>query len=472
MELKKLSQTSWELPKKGQMKVPGMIYSSEALLELMKKDRTLEQVRNVACLSGILRYSYAMPDAHQGYGFPIGGVAAFDLDSGIISPGGVGYDINCSVRLLRTGFTEQDVLRKRKQLIEGLFQDVPAGVGRKGTLGLGRRELPEAIEGGARWAVSQGYGRKKDYLMTEENGCMKADLSKISDKALSRGAAQLGTLGSGNHFLELQKADEIFNPQLAKKFGFEEKGQVAVMIHCGSRGLGHQVASDYIRKMEAEFGFDKLPDRELVNAPINSQLGQDYYDAMSGAANFGFANKQIITHLIRKCFEKVMGSSDGMDVVYEVCHNIAKFERHKIDGERRKVCVHRKGATRSFGPGREGLPEPYRATGQPVIIPGSMGTASYLLAGTSQAEELSFASTAHGAGRVLSRQKALSMYRGEDIVRDLSRRGIEVKGTSFRGISEEAYQAYKDIDEVVRVSNDAGIGKPVVKLKPLGVIKG
>ena len=461
-----------EIPKEGKMNVSGRIYASPGLMSMMEKDRTIEQVRNVACLPGILRHAYAMPDAHQGYGFPIGGVAAFDIEEGVISPGGVGYDINCSVRLLRTGFTVEEILKKRAELMDAIFDAVPAGVGRKGTVQFGREQLPDILAGGAKYIVDQGFGRKDDVEKTEEEGCMPTDINAVSDKARKRGESQVGTLGSGNHFFEIQAVDEIFSEDIAKRFGFIGKGQAVIMIHCGSRGLGHQVASDYIQKMEKKYGIKGLPDRELINAPVQSDLGQEYFSAMKAAANFGFANKQIITHLVREAFGKVMGSEDSLDVVYDVCHNIAKMENHDIDGEKREVCVHRKGATRSFGPGRQEVPESYRDIGQPVLIPGSMGTASYVLVGTKESGALSFGSTAHGAGRVLSRSQALRDYRGEDVIRDLSKKGIAVKGTSVRGIAEETYQAYKDVDEVVRVSDALGLGRLVAKLRPLGVIKG
>ena len=473
MELRKLDSNTWELPQQEGMRVPGIIYASEKLIENIKKDMTLKQVANVACLKGIQRASYAMPDAHQGYGFPIGGVAAFDPEEGIISPGGVGYDINCSVRMLRTELTEKDVMNKKRDVLDLLFEKVPSGVGRAGQLRLDRDTIAQVIEKGAGWAIGNGYGKKEDAVRTEENGCMaEADFSCISQKAISRGLPQLGTLGAGNHFLEVQKVDQIFDEKVARRFGITAKGQVTVMIHCGSRGLGHQVASDYIRQMEDKYGFKGLPDRELINAPLQSELGQRYFKAMSGAANFAFANKQMITHWVRQSFERIFGSSEGMELVYDICHNIAKMERHEMDGSRKMLCVHRKGATRSFGPGREEIPEVYRDIGQPIILPGSMGTASYLLAGTSQAEKLSFGSTAHGAGRVMSRQEAIRSFRGEAIKSELASRGIEIKGASWRGIAEETYQAYKDIDEVVRVSNDAGIGRLVCRVVPLAVMKG
>ncbi len=471
MELKKISEFEWELPKEGAMRVPGIIYASEKLLEKIKQDKTLEQVKNVACLKGIQRASYAMPDAHQGYGFSIGGVAAFDMEEGVISPGGVGYDINCGVRLLRTDLKADDVLSKRKQLLDEIYKEVPAGVGKGGITKLSKDVLMEVLSKGARWAVENGYGAKEDLQKTEEYGNMKANAHDVSEKALKRGIPQLGTLGAGNHFLEMQKVDQIFDKEVAKSFGVEEEGQVMVMIHCGSRGLGHQVASDYIRKMEDKYGVEGLPDRELINAPIKSELGQKYYNAMCASVNFAFANRQMIAHWTRDVFKKVFGSSDGMQQVYDVCHNLAKFEKHEVDGETKEVCVHRKGATRSFGPGREEVPEVYRKIGQPVIIPGSMGTASYLLTGTKKAEEISFGSTAHGAGRVGSRSEALRTLRGEQVAKDLANKGIEVKG-SWRGLAEEAPQMYKDIDEVVNVSHKLGIGNLVARFVPLAVMKG
>ncbi len=473
VKIRKLSENVWEMPREHGMNVPGKIYASDRLIEQIKRDKTLEQVRNVAALRGIQRASYAMPDAHQGYGFSIGGVAAFDLEDGIISPGGVGYDINCSVRMLRTDLDAKDILAKREPVLDLLFQEVPAGVGRGGPVKLTRDQIGEIIMKGAGWSIGNGYGKKQDAMRTEENGCMKsADFHAISDKAVRRGIPQTGTLGAGNHFLEIQKVDKIFDKDVAAKFGISHEGQATVMIHCGSRGLGHQVASDYIRQMEDKYGHENLPDRELINAPIQSELGQRYFKAMSGAANFAFANKQMITHWVRQAFERIFGSSDGMDLVYDVCHNIAKMEKHDVDGSRKTVCVHRKGATRSFGPGRDEIPEVYRDVGQPIILPGSMGTASYVLVGTKKAEQLSFGSTAHGAGRVMSRHDALRSFRGEQVKKDLAGRGIMVRGASMRGIAEETYQAYKDIDEVVRVSHDVGIGNLVCRVVPLAVIKG
>ncbi len=473
MDLRKLGDNTWEIPKQGDMKVPAVIYSSAKLLDDIRRDMTLTQARNVACLPGIVRMSYVMPDAHQGYGFPIGGVAAFDLDEGIISPGGVGYDINCGVRLLKTDYKEEDVAAKRKELLAEIFKEVPAGVGKGGVTKLSRSVLKEILVKGAEWAVENGYGRNEDLERTEERGRMKdAAPDDISDRAMERGAPQLGTLGSGNHFLEIQKVHEVYDEAAARAFGIRGAGQILVMIHCGSRGLGHQVATDYIETMENAFGVKGLPDRELVHAPFRSTQGQRYYRSMCAAVNYAFANRQMIAHWVRDVFARVLGSSKGMDQVYDVCHNVAKVETHDLGGRPKRLVVHRKGATRSFGPGRAEVPECYRSVGQPVIIPGSMGTASFVLAGTNEAEDLSFSSTAHGAGRVMSRHEALRRFRGEKIRDDLARRGIELRSTSWKGVAEEAAEAYKDVDEVVRVSHELGLGRLVAKVVPVGVMKG
>jgi tRNA-splicing ligase RtcB len=473
MELNKISELIWEIPKTNAMKVPGYIYASEKLLTKIREDRTLMQATNVASLKGIVKAAYTMPDAHEGYGFPIGGVAAFDINEGIVSPGGVGYDINCGVRVLRTDLMANDVINKRREVLNEIFKEVPAGVGKAGITKVSKEVLAEVISKGSEWAVSQGYGTKEDLQRTEEYGKMKnANPNSVSNKAFDRGKPQLGTLGAGNHFLEIQKVDQIYDEKIAARFGIDRKDQVLVMIHCGSRGLGHQVASDYIQQMEQKYGFAGLPDRELVNAPIQSELGQRYFEAMAGSINFAFANRQMIAHWVRDVFSKIFGSSQGMHQIYDVCHNLAKIEEHIIDGEKRKVCVHRKGATRSFGPGREEIPEVYRDVGQPVIIPGSMGTASYILVGTKKAEEISFGSTAHGAGRVMSRHEAISRFSGEQIAKDLANYGVEVKATSWKGIAEEASAAYKDVDEVVKVSHALGIGNLVARVVPIAVMKG
>ncbi len=460
MNLKKISKNVYEIPKEKGMLVPGRIFASEKLIEAIKQDKTLEQVRNVAFLPGILNFSIALPDSHQGYGFPIGGVAAFDLDKGVISPGGVGYDINCSVRLLKTNLTKEDILKKQKEITEALYRKIPSGVGRGSSFNISRQELNKLLKQGAKYVVELGMGNKEDYLHMEEEGEMKdANPSKVSERAISRGIGQLGTLGAGNHFLEIQFVDEIFDEKIAKVFGLK-KNQATIMVHCGSRGLGHQVASDYIQAMEKAYPNElkTLPDRELINAPIKSQLGKDYYEAMCCAANFAFANKQIITHWIREEMKRIFPKIK-IEVVYDVCHNIAKFEEHIIDGKKKRVCVHRKGATRAF-------------EGQPVIIPGSMGTSSYLLIGTKKAEELTFASTVHGAGRTSSRTSALRNLRGEEIKKEMNEKGIEVKAGSWKSLAEEAPQAYKDIDEVVNVVDELGISKKIAQMKPLVVIKG
>ena len=375
------------------------------------------------------------------------------------------------MRLLKTDLKVNDILSKRKQLLEELYKEVPAGVGKGGITKVSKSVLIEVLSKGAKWAVEQGYGTEDDLQKTEEYGNMKANAHDVSERALQRGIPQLGTLGAGNHFLEMQKVDQIFDREIAKSFGITEENQVTVMIHCGSRGLGHQVASDYIKTMEDKYGIANLPDRELINAPIKSELGQKYYNAMCASVNFAFVNRQMIAHWTRSVFKKIFGSSEGMSQVYDVCHNLAKFEKHIVDGKEKEVCVHRKGATRSFGPGRKEIPEVYRNIGQPVIIPGSMGTASYLLVGTKKAEEISFGSTAHGAGRVSSRSAALRTVRGEQVARDLANKGIEVKGP-WKGLAEEAPQMYKDIDEVVRVSHKLGIGNLVARLVPVAVLKG
>ena len=473
MDVRKIGENIWEIPADAGMKVPAVIYSSARLLEDMRRDQTLAQARNVACLPGIERRSYVMPDAHQGYGFPIGGVAAFDPDAGVISPGGVGYDINCGVRLLRTDFTEADVAAKSKELLAAIFEEVPAGVGKGGVTKLSRAVLREILARGAEWAVENGYGRKEDLERTEEGGRMAdADPGEVSERALERGLPQLGTLGAGNHFLEIQKVEEILDEAAARAFGIDAAGQAMIMVHCGSRGLGHQVATDFIEILENAFGVAGLPDRELVAAPFRSAEGQRYYRAMCAAVNYAFANRQMIAHWIRDVVARVLGTARGVDQVYDVCHNVAKVEEHEVGGRSKRLVVHRKGATRSFGPGRPEVPSVYRAVGQPVLIPGSMGTASYVLAGTKEAEALSFGSTAHGAGRIMSRHEALRRFRGEKIRDDLARRGIALKSTSWKGVAEEAAEAYKDVDEVVRVSNELGLGRVVARLAPLGVMKG
>jgi len=467
---KKLSEYEWIIEKEGKMKVPGIIFASEKLMKDMQKDNTLQQVKNVACLPGIIKASFAMPDAHQGYGFSIGGVAAFDLKNGVISPGGVGYDINCGIRLLATDIKVSEFMKKRKEILHSIFRAVPSGVGRGGKA-YSKDDLKEVLEKGAEWAVENKMGVKEDLENTEEGGRMKnANPKDVSQRALARGLPQLNTLGSGNHFLEIQKVDNFFNEELAEEWGLK-KDCIAIMIHCGSRGLGHQVASDYIKLMEDEYGWKNLPDRELINAPINSKLGQEYLSAMNCAVNFAFCNRQMIMHSVREQIKHFFPKAN-VKLIYDVAHNIAKIEEHEVDGKKMQVCVHRKGATRSFGPGRKELPKKYQKTGQPIILPGSMGTSSYLLVGTKEAEQLSFASTAHGAGRVESRTQAKRELTPEMIEKELEKKDIIIEAGSRKGIVEEAPKVYKDIDEVALVSHKLHIGNLVAKFKPIAVMKG
>jgi tRNA-splicing ligase RtcB len=460
------------------MSVPARIYADTEMLNEMRRDLTLEQAANVSFLRGIYKYSITLPDGHQGYGFPIGGIAATDAETGVISPGGVGYDINCGVRLLRTNLDTKDVEPKLRVLIETMFQNVPSGLGSRGKIRLSFSQLDEVLERGARWAVESGFGWKEDLERLEEGGCLaEADAKRVSPQAKERGLPQLGSLGSGNHFLEVQRVDKIYDPEVAKEFGIDHEGQVTVMIHTGSRGLGHQVCSDYLRTMErAVRRYNiRLPDRELVNVPVTSPEGQSYFSAMACAANYGFTNRQMITHWVRESFERVFGQDAeqlGLHLIYGLAHNIAKFEEHKINGERKRVCVHRKGATRAFPPGHPDVPEKYRRVGQPVLIPGDMGTASYVLVGTQQAMEETFASTAHGAGRHMSRAAALRRFWGNEIKRQLESRGIIVRAAKMQVIAEECSQAYKSVDHVCDVSHRAGIAKKVARLVPMGVAKG
>ncbi len=471
MEIKKISKDVYEIPKEGNMNVPVVVYASEKLLKDMKKDNCIQQMINVSTLPGIQKYSIVLPDAHQGYGFSIGGVAAFDLEKGVISPGGVGFDINCSIRLLRTNLEKEDIENKREQISKEIYKLIPTGVGKGSRVKITKQDLREIMVKGAKWAVEKGYGKKEDYEFSEETGCMKdADPSCVSEDAIARGINQLGSIGSGNHFLELQYVDEILNEKTAKVFGLK-KNQVVVMIHCGSRGFGHQIASDYIKLMENEYGYENLPDRQLIYAPIKSNLGIKYYKAMCAAANFAFCNKQILTYLTREAMKKFFPNFEA-DVVYDICHNIAKFEEYILNGERKILCVHRKGATRSYGAGKKELPEKYKEVGQPILIPGSMGTFSYVLVGTKKAEELSFSSTAHGAGRLMSRHRAIRDLDKEKIKKNMEEQGISVSAGSWKSLVEEAPEAYKDVTEVIKVSNELGIGKIVVRLKPIIVIKG
>lgn len=471
MEPKKISEKIYEIPKEGFMNEPARIYASQDILKAISEDKTLHQSKNVASLPGILKRAITLPDSHQGYGFPIGGVAAFDTEEGVISPGGVGYDINCSVRLLKTNLTKDDVLAKQNEIMNKLDEKIPSGVGRGSPFNLSKKQFNEVLEKGAEWLVEKGYGKKEDLLKTEEEGHIEgANTSKISERAIKRGIGQLGTIGSGNHFVDVLFVDEIFDETTAESFGLS-KDQAVILIHCGSRGLGHQIASDYMKAMEKEHGFENLPDRELICAPINSQLGKDYYGAMCCAVNFAFANKQLITHWIREEMRKIFGNIE-VNVVYDVSHNIAKFEKHLVDGREKTVCVHRKGATRSFGPGREEIPEVYKQTGQPVLIPGSMGTPSYVMVGSEKSEDLTFGSSVHGAGRVMSRSKAMKKIKAEDTKDTLQHDNIEIKSRSMKAISQESPEVYKNIEEVVNVVHDLDISKKVARLKPLIVIIG
>jgi tRNA-splicing ligase RtcB len=469
--LKKISNNEFEIEKEGKMNVPARIFANRLLLESIEKDKTFQQIKNVATLPGIIKYSFAMPDAHQGYGFSIGGVAAFDLKKGVISPGGVGYDINCGVRLLATDISVEDFMKKREQVLKDFDKTIPSGLGEGNEKKISQEELNEILTKGAKFAIEKKLGKKEDLERCEEKGCMEnANPKDVSQRAKSRGLGQAGTLGAGNHFLEIQKIEEIIDEKTSSAFGLK-KGKVAIMIHCGSRGLGHQVASDYIGLMEKEYGTKKLADRELVNAPIESELGKKYLSAMNCAINFAFYNRQKIMHHVREVLEKHFPKNKN-HLVYDVCHNIAKIEEHVIDGKKQSVCVHRKGATRSFGPGRKEIPEVYRKVGQPVLIPGSMGTASYVLVGTKKAEEISFGSTAHGAGRIMSRVGANKSLTPKEIKKFLSDKDIKIEYHDDRGLVAEAPQAYKDVEEVVKVSDEVGLAKKVARLVPIGVLKG
>jgi tRNA-splicing ligase RtcB len=458
VEVKKISNFEWEVGDSGK------IFASDELISSIKTDDSLKQVLNVSKLPGIIGKALAMPDIHRGYGFPIGGVAAFDIDSGVISPGGVGYDINCSVRLLRTNLREEDLVRAgEKKIVHSLGRAIPSGVGRGGSMKLSDSDLDEVMKGGAQWAVQKGYGFERDWKHIEDEGKLDGKPEFVSGKAKGRGRKQLGTLGAGNHFLDVLIVDEVFDEKVAKVFGLE-KGQVVVMIHCGSRGLGHQVATDYIRAMEKEYGFLDF-DRELVNAPIKSELGQRYIGAMNAAANFAFANKQVLTHLVRENLKHYFPELE-MEVVYDICHNIAKVEKH----EGREVLVMRKGATRAFGPGREEVPEDYREVGQPVLLPGSMGTSSYVLVGASG--NSAWGSCAHGAGRVRSRSEAHRNMIFEEAKKRMEERGVFVEFGAKKGVVEEAPESYKDVDEVVRVCCESGLADKVVRLSPKLVVIG
>lgn len=475
--LKQLSPVLWEIPKEfmAGMQVPARFYASEKMLDDILKDRSLEQLINVATLRGILGFSLAMPDIHEGYGFPIGGVAATKFPHGVISPGGIGYDINCGVRLLTSQLNYKDVLDKLEPLAHEIYSWIPSGVGKGGRLKLSQQELDEVLHLGAQWMLRNGYAMQQDISHIESNGWLKnADAALVSEHAKKRGFDQLGTLGSGNHFVEVDYVDEIFDESIAKNFGLY-KGQLVVLIHTGSRGMGHQVATDYIRIMMncmTQYGIE-LPDRELACVPFSSPEGINYFNAMAAAANFAWANRQLISWEVRQAWRKIFGDAGGqLELLYDVAHNIAKIEEHEINGEVQKVIMHRKGATRAFGPGHAEVLEKFRSVGQPVIIPGSMGTASYVLAGTNEGMNNSFGTSCHGAGRQMSRTAAKKIVHGKKLKEELKERGIFISAGSIAGLAEEAPIAYKDIDEVVNVVHQAGIAKKIARLKPCVVVKG
>jgi tRNA-splicing ligase RtcB len=483
-KLEKLTDTKYMIPRsyKAGMKTDGIIYADEQMLPSIVSDQAPEQVANVAFLPGLIGFSMAMPDIHWGYGFPIGGVAAFDYEEGVVSPGGIGYDINCGVRLLTTHLAKKDVAPKLDGLINQIFRDVPSGVGSEGRIRISDSEMDNVMVKGAKWAVEQGYGTPDDLGVTEEDGCIEgADPSLVGERARKRGRPQLGTLGSGNHFLEIQELTDVYDEGAARAMGLAEPGQVTVMIHTGSRGFGYQVCDDSLKTMQeaARRYRIELPDRQLACAPIQSDEGQTYLAQMRCAANYAWANRQAICHWVREAFERIFDTpwqKLGLAQVYDVAHNIAKIEEHVFSGsgeERHvRVLVHRKGATRAFGPGRPELPGPVRAIGQPVIVPGDMGTASYVMAGTDQAMAETFGSTCHGAGRVMSRKAAVAAARGRDVIGDLRGKGIKVRAASRGTVSEEMPEAYKDVDHVVDITHRAGISRKVAKMVPLAVVKG
>lgn len=478
-DLVKLGPYLYEIPTsyRADMRVPARFYASHELLEKALQDRSLEQLVNTATLPGVVKWALAMPDIHQGYGFPIGGVVATKLPNGIISPGGVGYDINCGVRLLASELAEEEVRPHLETLASTLYHYVPSGVGVKGFLKLTDKDLDRVMVEGARWALDKGYARPEDLRHTEEGGAMPgADPSKVSKKARERGREQIGTLGAGNHFCEVDVVDEVFDEEVAQAFGLWP-GQVVVQIHCGSRGFGHQICTDYVQLFQKaihKYGI-VLPDRELVCAPFDTPEGQSYFAAMVAAANFAWTNRQLLTHQVREAFAEALGSkveNTDLRVVYDVAHNIAKRETHDINGKKVEVLVHRKGATRSFPPGHHAVPEDYRPYGQPVLVPGSMGTASWVLVGTPSAMEETFGSSCHGAGRMMSRRAATKKVHGRELIQELGQHGIVVRAGSMRGVAEEAPFAYKDVDVVVEVVQGAGIARKVARLRPIAVVKG
>jgi tRNA-splicing ligase RtcB len=477
IRLERIDENRWRIPKTGKMRVPGMIFSNDLLFRDTQRDQSLLQVANVATLPGIVRYSLAMPDIHWGYGFPIGGVAAFAMEEGIVSPGGVGYDINCGCRLMTTSLAAGDVQSLVQGLVTALFQNVPAGVGSKGPLRLTEKEESRIAAEGAAWAVKNGYGIPEDLEMTEDRGTMEgADPAVLSERAVKRGLDQLGTLGSGNHFLEVQVVEHVYDQELAEHFRLFE-GQLTVLLHSGSRGFGHQICDDFIKKMGDSPSARQLdlPDRQLVCAPLRSEMGAQYLAAMACAANYAWANRQILMHLVRETFMSHLGIGPrelNMRLLYDVCHNVAKKETHRVSGEETELCVHRKGATRALPPFHQGLPERYKRAGQPVLIPGDMGTCSFVLAGAPGSMEQSFGSSCHGAGRLLSRSQAIRTAKGRAVHRELEDKGIFVHSKGLKTLKEEIPEAYKDVSQVVEVVHGAGLAKKVARLRPLGVIKG
>lgn len=468
----RLSDTQWRIEPRGAMRVPTVVFASEPLLRGLD-DRVLEQAMNVASLPGIVQAAYVMPDGHWGYGFPIGGVAAFDAEAGgVVSGGGVGFDISCGVRTLHTGLGRAAILRAQESLAEALYSRIPVGVGSTGSVHLDRRGMDAMLRGGARWAVEQGYGDAKDLDRIEERGCMAgADPDKVSDHAKKRQQDEMGTLGSGNHYLEVQEVTGLYAPEIAEVFGIR-LGDILVSIHCGSRGLGHQIGTEYLKRMAIaapQHGI-RLPDRELACAPIDSPLGRDYLGAMRAGINCALANRQIITHLARRVFADLFGAE--LTLLYDVSHNTCKEEEHEVDGRQRRLHVHRKGATRAFGPGHPELPEELRPAGQPVLIGGTMGTASYILAGTTEGMGHAFGSACHGAGRAMSRNAASRRWQGRAVQNELADRGILIRSPSPRGIAEEAPGAYKDVSAVVEAADRAGLARRVARLEPLICIKG
>ena len=499
--LKKIDDWRWLIPKHSGMRTDGLIFASEKMVPHICGDKAHSQVENVAYLPGIVGKSLAMPDIHWGYGFPIGGVAAFDMDKGVISPGGIGYDINCGVRLLRTNLRRKDVSGRIKEIVQELFRAVPSGVGSTGKISLSSEEVKDVLKDGAVWAVKKGFGRQADLKHTEENGRLDGAVPEsVGQKAIRRGHEQLGTLGAGNHFLEIQFVEEIYDAHTAAVFGLASDF-ITIMIHTGSRGLGYQVCDDSIRVLQSavqKYSIS-LPDRQLVCAPVGSPEGRTYFSAMASAANYAWANRQIITHWVREVLVRVMSKTEadmGLEVVYDVAHNIGKFEEHmvggtcredngrryshnigkieehSIGGKKQKLMVHRKGATRAFPSGHPDIPQDYRSVGQPVLVPGTMGTSSYVLVGMPNAMDETWGSTCHGAGRLMSRTQSLRNIRGEELARQLEQGGIFVKSDSWKTLAEEAPNAYKDVNQVVEVCHRAGISKKVAKLKPLGLIKG